>query len=70
MEHESPRSNLQKFFQFGLHKPIDAPDYYHPKFIPFLKKKKKIKIKANTKAQYYKGKELSYARKQTRHYKT
>jgi hypothetical protein len=41
MEQESPRFNLQKFFQFGLHKSIDAPNYYHPKFIPFLKEKKK-----------------------------
>jgi hypothetical protein len=39
MEQESPNP-LQKFFQFGLHKPIDAPDYYDPKLITFLKEKK------------------------------
>ena len=45
MEQKSPRSKVQNFFQFGLHKPIDAPDYYHPKFIPFFFKKKKEKSK-------------------------
>ena len=43
MEQESPKSNLQKFFQFGLHKPIDALDYYDSKFITFLKEKIKSK---------------------------
>jgi hypothetical protein len=55
MEQKTPRLKLHNFSQFGLqnqslafHKPIDAPDYYQPKFILFfflsfffLKKKKK-----------------------------
>jgi hypothetical protein len=80
MEQKTPRLKLHNFSQFGLqnqslafHKPIDAPDYYQPKFILFfflsfffLKKKKKSK--QIQKLSNYKGKELSYDNP-TRHYK-